>query len=149
MDKVRVLFVCTFFGGRARIAELYARKMGLEHIDVYSSGFESGTLGGLPVQVMEEAGFEFSTVPLTTVFDRYASNETFDYVITLCHEASTEKCPVFRGSVDMIYGEQAQILGWSVLDFLALKGVPDEKLDGARKIRDRIKAEVYEFLSQI
>ncbi len=40
MDKVRVLFVCTFFGGRARIAELYARKMGLEHIDVYSSGFE-------------------------------------------------------------------------------------------------------------
>lgn len=149
MDKVRVLFVCTFFGGRARIAELYARKMGLEHIDVYSSGVESGTLGGLPVQVMEEAGFEFSTAPLTTVFDRYASNETFDYVITLCHEASTEKCPVFRGSVDMIYGEQAQILGWSVLDFLALKGVPDEKLDGARKIRDRIKAEVYEFLSQI
>ena len=149
MDKVRVLFVCTFFGGRARIAELYARKMGLEHIDVYSSGFESGTLGGLPVQVMEEAGFEFSTAPLTTVFDRYASNETFDYVITLYHEASTEKCPVFRGSVDMIYGEQAQILGWSVLDFLALKGVPDEKLDGARKIRDRIKAEVYEFLSQI
>ena len=149
MDKVRVLFVCTFFGGRARITELYARKMGLEHIDVYSSGFESGTLGGLPVQVMEEAGFEFSTAPLTTVFDRYASNETFDYVITLCHEASTEKCPVFRGSVDMIYGEQAQILGWSVLDFLALKGVPDEKLDGARKIRDRIKAEVCEFLSQI
>lgn len=149
MDKVRVLFVCTFFGGRARIAELYARKMGLEHIDVYSSGFESGTLGGLPVQVMEEAGFEFSTVPLTTVFDRYASNETFDYVITLCHEASTEKCPVFRDSVDMVYGKQAQILGWSILDFLVLNGSPDENLEDARKIRDTIKAEVYGFLAKI
>ena len=142
------MFALSLVAGR-ELLSFMLRKMGLEHIDVYSSGFESGTLGGLPVQVMEEAGFEFSTAPLTTVFDRYASNETFDYVITLCHEASTEKCPVFRGSVDMIYGEQAQILGWSVLDFLALKGVPDEKLDGARKIRDRIKAEVYEFLSQI
>ena len=85
-------------------------------------------------------GLNFRRLPLTTVFDRYASNETFDYVITLCHEASTENCPVFRDSVDMVYGKQAQILGWSVLDFLELKGSPDEKLEGARKIRDTIKA---------
>ena len=98
---------------------------------------------------MEEAGFEFSTVPLTTVFDRYASNETFDYVITLCHGASTEKCPVFRDSVDMVYGNQAQILGWSILDFLVLNGSPDENLEDARKIRDTIKAEVYGFLAKI
>ncbi|MDG1818229.1 MAG: hypothetical protein P8H31_00190 [Porticoccaceae bacterium] len=149
MDRVRILFVCTFFGGRARIAENYAQQMGLEHIEAYSSGFEAGTLGGLPVRVMEEAGFNFSTTPLTTVFERYANNESFDYVITLCHETSTEKCPVFRDSVDMVYGKQAQILDWSILDFLALKGFPDEKLEGARKIRDTIKSEVYEFLSKI
>mgnify|MGYP001076102577 CR=1 FL=1 len=149
MDKTKILFVCTYFGGRARIAELYAGQMGLKHIEVVSSGFEAGAIGGLPLMVMEEEGFSFSTDPLVTVFDRYSNSETFDYVITLCHDASTEHCPMFRDSVDLVYGRDAQILGWSIPDFLALKGVPVEKLEGAREIRDMIKVKVLALLSQL
>jgi len=149
MDKIRILFVCTYFGGRARIAELYAGKMGLRHIEVASSGFEAGTVDGLPFQVMGEAGFSFSTDPLTTVFDRYANNETFDYVITLCHDSSVEKCPIFRDSVDMVYGKDARVLDWSIPDFIALKGLPNEKLEGARNIRNMIKVKVSALLLQI
>ena len=149
MDKIKILFVCTYFGGRARIAELYAGQMGLKHIEVASSGFEAGTIGGLPFQVMDEAGFSFSTDPLTTVFDRYANSETFDYVITLCHDASAEQCPMFRDSVDMVYGRDAQVLGWSIPDFITLKGLPDEKLEGARNIRNMIKVKVSALLLQI
>ena len=153
MVKSKILFVSTFFGGRARIAELYSElyfeQLGFENIEVFSSGFESGVLGGLPLKVMEEAGFNFSTDPLTTVFDRYANNEFYDYVITLCHEASTEQCPMFTSSVDMVYGKDAQVLAWSVPDFLALQGLPYEKLEGAREIRGMIKANVSALLMQI
>ncbi len=143
--------MCTFFGARSRIAELYvkfyAEQMGLGHIEVCSSGFESGAIAGLPLKVMEEAGFEFSTDPLITVFDRYANNDVFDYVITLCQDSSAEQCPMFRDSVDKIYGRDAQIFGWSIPDFLALRGSPEEKLEGAREIRDMIKLKVFDLLS--
>ena len=95
MTKPRILFVCTFFGGRARIAELYAMQMAQEQVEAFSSGFEAGRLGGLPLEVMSEENLSFSIDPLTTIFERYANNQVFDYVITLCNEASTEQCPVF------------------------------------------------------
>ena len=149
MARFKVLFVCTFFGGRARIAELYAEKFCLGQVEVSSSGFESGPIRGLPLAVMEEAGVNIPTDPLATIFERYANGETYDYVITLCDEASDEQCAVFRDSVDMVYGASAEILTWSVPDFLALTGVPAEKLEGAREIRDLIKEKVAMFLSEL
>jgi arsenate reductase len=149
VTKSRILFVCTFFGGRARIAELYAEQFSSGQIEVFSSGFESGSIHGLPLAVMEEEGFNFPTDPLVTVFERYANIENYDYVITLCDEASAEQCPMFRDSVDMVYGKRAKVLPWSVPDFLALKGVPAEKLQGAREIRDLIKEKVIVLLSEL
>ena len=149
MTKPRILFVCTFFGGRARIAELYAMQMAQEQVEAFSSGFEAGRLGGLPLEVMSEENLSFSIDPLTTIFERYANNQVFDYVITLCNEASTEQCPVFRTSVDMVYGKDAEIRNCSVMDFITLQGLPVEKLEGAREIRDSIKDNVSEFLLEI
>ena len=149
MTKPRILFVCTFFGGRARITELYAMQMAQEQVEAFSSGFEAGRLGGLPLEVMSEENLSFSIDPLTTIFERYANNQVFDYVITLCNEASTEQCPVFRTSVDMVYGKDAEIRNWSVMDFITLQGLPVEKLEGAREIRDSIKDNVSEFLLEI
>jgi|TARA_B110000879_G_scaffold43857_1_gene61905 arsenate reductase len=148
MSKFKILFVCTFYGGRARIAEIYAGQLGLGQIEVFSSGFESGPIRGLPLAVMEEEGFKFPTDPLVTVFERYAASETYDYVVTLCHEASAEQCPMFRDSIDLVYGAKAQILSWSVPDFLALQGLPEEKLEGARAIRDSIKQKVAALVTQ-
>jgi arsenate reductase len=149
MSKFKILFVCTFYGGRARIAEIYAGQLGLGQVEVFSSGFESGPIRGLPLAVMEEDGFKFPTDPLITVFDRYADSQTYDYVVTLCHESSTEQCPLFRSSVDLVYGGKAQVISWSVPDFLALQGLPEEKLEGAREIRDSIKRKVAELLSKL
>jgi len=149
MTKPRILFVCTFFGGRARIAELYAMQMAQEQVEAFSSGFEAGRLGGLPLEVMSEENLSLSIDPLTTIFERYANNQVFDYVITLCNEASTEQCPVFRTSVDMVYGKDAEIRNCSVMDFITLQGLPVEKLEGAREIRDSIKDNVSEFLLEI
>ena len=98
---------------------------------------------------MSEENLSLSIDPLTTIFERYANNQVFDYVITLCNEASTEQCPVFRTSVDMVYGKDAEIRNWSVMDFITLQGLPVEKLEGAREIRDSIKDNVSEFLLEI
>jgi arsenate reductase len=124
-------------------------QMAQEQVEAFSSGFEAGRLGGLPLEVMSEENLSFSIDPLTTIFERYANNQVFDYVITLCNEASTEQCPVFRTSVDMVYGKDAEIRNWSVMDFITLQGLPVEKLEGAREIRDSIKDNVSEFLLEI
>ena len=55
----------------------------------------------------------------------------------------------FRTSVDMVYGKDAEIRNWSVMDFITLQGLPVEKLEGAREIRDSIKDNVSEFLLEI
>ena len=56
---------------------------------------------------------------------------------------------MFRNSVDLVYGRDAQIIGWSIPDFLSLKGLPDEKLEGARNIRNMIKVKVLALLKPI
>ena len=149
MGNKRVLFVCTYHGARARIAEAFTREYAGGKIDAFSSCFEAGKIGKLPVSVMNETGFEISAESPKTVFERYADREGFDYVITLCHEATTEQCPVFKINIDTLYQKKAERISWSIQDFKSLSGTDEEKLEGARCIRDNIKAEVNLFLKKI
>ena len=149
MGNKRVLFVCTFHGARARIAEEFAKQYAGEKVDVFSSCFEPGKIGKAAVDVMNEIGLEISSETPKTVFDRYADKEGFDYVISLCHEATTEQCPIFNVNVDALFKKKAERITWSIQDFKSLEGTDEEKLEGARAIRDNIKSEVLTFLDQI
>jgi arsenate reductase len=149
MAKLRVLFVCTYQGVRARVAEEFAKRLAGGKIDVFSSGFESGRAGDIPLAVMKEVGIDLIPESPITVYERYRNKEVFDYVITICHEAGTEQSPIFRANVDALYGRMAKRLSWSILGFNVLEGTEEEKLAGARKIRDQIRDEVVAFLSQL
>ncbi len=149
MKKPRVLFVCTYRGARGMIAEEFAKKLAPGKIDAYSSSFEPGTIGNLPIAVMKEVGIDLPKEAAKPVFARYKDKETFDYVITLCHKTTTEQCPVFTTNVDVLYAKKAERLSWSIPDFSSLKGTEEEKKIEARKIRDQIKENLLAFLSQI
>ena len=149
MGNKRVLFVCTYHGARSRIAEEYFKKYAGGQIDVFSSCFEPGKIGKLPLSVMNETGITISSDSPKTVFDRYADKEGFDYVITLCHEATTEQCPIFNINVDALYKQKAERISWSIQDFKSLEGTDEEKMEGARRIRDNIKSEVISFLEHL
>jgi len=131
------------------IAEEFAKILVPGKIDVYSSSFEPGTIGSLPITIMKEVGIDLPRVAAKSVFNRYKDKEVFDYVITLCHKATTEQCPVFMTNVDTLYAKKAERLSWSVPDFITLKGTEEEKKIEARKIRDLIKENLLAFLSQI
>jgi arsenate reductase (thioredoxin) len=149
MEKIRVLFVCTHNGARSRIAEEFANRAASGRIEAYSSSFESDKIGTLPVSVMEEVGIALPTAPPKTVFDKFKEKDRFDYVIALCDPAGDEQVPVFLTSVDSLYKKTAQRLTWHIPNFRSPSGTPEEKKARAREIRDQIKTEVINFLSQL
>jgi len=55
----------------------------------------------------------------------------FDCVITVCDEASKEKCPIFPGYTKRLH--------WSFEDPSRLQGSEDDELDQTTRIGDRIK----------
>lgn len=149
MEKKKVLFVCTFSGARSRIAEAFVKLFASEKIEAHSSCFEEGRIGSLPLSIMREVGVDLSAEAPKSVFRRYKEKEIYDYVISLCHEATTKHCPIFKSNIDLLYAKEAERLSWSIPDFRSLEGTEDERRNGARHIRDKIKSEVITFLSRI
>jgi len=149
MGTKRVLFVCTHKGARSRIAEEYVKRKASGGIEVQSSCFESGKIGALPIDVMREVGIDLPTEAPKSVFELYKEKGVYDYVISLCHEATTEQCPIFKTSIDTLYAKKAERISWSIPDFKSLSGTEEERKAGAREIRDKIESEVILFLGRI
>ena len=149
MERERVLFVCTYQGARARIAEEYVKQIAPGKIEAFSACFDPGKITPLPIDVMREVGITISAESPESVFKLYRDGEVFDYVITLCFEATTELCPVFKTSVDTMYAKEAEMIYWSIPNFKSLRGTEEEKKAEARLIRNEIKSEVISFLEQI
>ena len=90
MERKRVLFVCSYQGARSRIAEEFINQIVPGRIDAYSSCFDPGEITRLPIDVMREVGITLSPESPKSVFEWHKDGEVFDYVITLCYEATTE-----------------------------------------------------------
>lgn len=149
MERKKVLFVCTHHGARSRIAEAFANRVASGKIEAHSSCFDSGKIGPLPINIMREVGIDLPVTSPKSVFEIYKERGVFDYVISLCHEATTEQCPVFKTNVDTLYAKMAERISWSVPDFKSLSGTEEEKKAAARIIREKIFSEVVSFLEQI
>jgi arsenate reductase len=149
MERKKVLFVCTYNGARSRIAEEFIKRSAPGKIEAHSSCFESGKIGPLPIEVMREVGVDLPTETPKSVFERYKEGDVFDYVISLCYEATTEQCPIFKTNVDALYAKKAERISWSIPDFKSLSGTEEERKAGAMEIRDQIKSEVISFLARI
>jgi arsenate reductase len=138
MEKKKVLFVCVHNIARSQMAEAFLKKLAGEKFEVESAGLEPGKLNPLVVEVMAEVGIDIAKNRSKSVFDLYKRGETFNYVITVCDEASAERCPVFPGAV--------QTHHWSFTDPSRLEGSPEDKMKTIRRIRDQIRARIEEWL---
>jgi protein-tyrosine-phosphatase len=76
---------------------------------------------------MREVGIDLSAEAPKSVFERHKERGIFDYVISLCHEATTEQCPIFKTNVDALYAKEAETISWSVPDFKSLSGTEEKK----------------------
>jgi arsenate reductase len=150
MERKKVLFVCTYHGARSRIAEEFTKQFAPGRIDAHSSCFDPFRIGPLPIEVMREAGIDLPADSPKPIFYRHREDgDIYDYVICLCHEVSTEQCPLFKKNIDVLYAKKAETISWSIPDFKTLSGTEEEKKANARIIRDMIKINVISFLAQI
>jgi arsenate reductase len=137
MKKEKVLFVCVHNSARSQMAEAWLNALHGDRFEAKSAGLEPGSLNPLVVRAMDEAGIDISKNRTKTVFEFLKAGELFSWVISLCEEASGERCPVFPGS--------AKRLHWSFPDPALVSGTLAEQTDVIRKIRGDIKSAVHEW----
>src|SRR5207245_7849544 len=124
-------FICVHNSARSQMAEAWLNHTCGEYLEAQSAGLEAGALNPLAVRVMAEAGIDISKKKTQAVFDVFVSGQLFAYVITVCDEASAEKCPIFQGPATRLH--------WRFPDPSALQGSETAKLDQATRIREQIK----------
>ncbi|MBI4429136.1 MAG: arsenate reductase ArsC [Ignavibacteriales bacterium] len=138
--RKRVLFVCVHNSARSQMAEAFLKSYAGDFFEVESGGLEAGVLNPIVVEAMKEAGIDISGNTTKEVFLFLKQGKAFHYVITVCDEASAERCPIFPGV--------SQRLHWGFADPSSFTGDHEEKLSKTREIRDLIKAKVMEFIEK-
>lgn len=139
--KKRVLFVCIHNSARSQMAEAFLNQICGEEFEALSAGLEPGKLNPIVVEAMQEIGMDISGNPTKAVFDMFKSGKIFAYVITVCDEASAERCPIFPGVTKRLH--------WSFPDPSSMQGTREEKLAKTREVRDTIKAKIEAWCAEI
>lgn len=139
MDKIKVLFVCIHNSARSQMAEAFLNTLGDDRFFAESAGLEPGTLNPLVVKSMEDAGIDISKNKTNDVFEFFKEGRRYNYVITVCDEASGERCPIFPGALKKLH--------WSFVDPSAFTGTEEEKLIKIADVRDAIKSKIKDFIT--
>src|SRR3989338_6323936 len=136
--KKKVLFVCIHNSARSQMAEAFLNQMAPERFEAQSAGIEPGKLNPIVVAAMKEISIDISSKKTTAVTDLINERRTYDYIITVCDEASAERCPVFPGSGKRLH------MGFP--DPSAFKGSNEEKLKKTIEVRDQIKEKIRQWI---
>ena len=139
-EKVKVLFVCIHNSARSQMAEELLRKLAGDRFEVESAGLEPGKLNPIVVEALKEEGVDIAQKQTKAVFDLFKLGRKYSYVITVCDEASAERCPIFPGL--------SQRLHWSFTDPSKFQGTDQEKLAQVRLVKEEIRATIKEWLTR-
>jgi len=123
------------------MAEAYMKQLGGDKYEVESAGLEAGKLNPYAVEVMNEDGIDISKNETNDVFEYYKEGRLYEYVITVCDEASAAACPIFPGV--------HQKISWSFPDPSQFAGSHDERLKATRLVRDTIKNAVIDLIAKL
>ena len=141
MDKKRVLFVCVHNSARSQMAEALLKHVAGNKFEVESAGLEPGALNPLAIEVMREISIDISKNKTKSVFDFFKQGKWYDYVITVCDESQSGRCPAFPKAIQRVH--------WSFEDPSSFQGSWEEKLDKTRKVREQIRMKIQDWLSTI
>ncbi len=139
--KKKVLFVCIHNSARSQMAEAFLNQICSDEFEVHSAGLEPGKLNPLVVEVMQEVGIDISGNQTKAVFDYLKKGMLFAYVITVCDEASAERCPIFPGVTTRLH--------WGFPDPSGFAGTQEQKLARTREVRDTIKTRIENWCAEV
>lgn len=138
--KIKVLFLCVHNSARSQMAEAFLKKYGGDLFHVESAGLEKGKLNPLAVEAMKEEGIDISLNETKDVFEFFKEGRIYQYIVTVCDEKASERCPIFPGLNEKI--------NWSFEDPSQFTGTWDEKLEQTRQVKDQIKDAVLLFIQK-
>jgi thioredoxin type arsenate reductase len=139
--RQHVLFVCVHNSARSQMAEAFLNARCAGDFVAASAGLEPGSLNPLAIEAMGEMGIDISHNTTKSAFDLFKAGKHYAYVITVCDEASAERCPIFPGN--------ARRLHWSFRDPASFQGTQEERLAQTRAVRDAIRAKIEEFCGEV
>lgn len=131
---VRVLFLCTANSARSQMAEAILGQVGGPRFDVESAGTEPQGVNAFTLQVLAEAGIDWSAATSKS-FSQFRAGR-FDYVITVCDRAR-QACPVFPGA--------RQSLHWDIPDPAEVEGSNEDKAAAFRATYADLSRRIAEF----
>lgn len=134
--RPKVLFLSTGNATRSLIAAGFLRNLTGDQFDVASSAAEHGALNPLANEVMKEAGIDISAHEPQTIAQ--SVKESFSYVIAICDSAK-ERSPVFPFTLHLLH--------WSIADPNTPGGLPEQKTEVFRRVRDEIFDKVRQFIA--
>ena len=136
--KKRVLFLCIHNSARSQMAAAFLRQLAGDRFEVESAGIEPGKLNPFAVEAMREVGIDISGNGTQSAFDLYKAGELFQFVISVCDEASAERCPIFPGVTTR--------MNWSFADPSTFTGTEQERLEKTIRVRDEIRERVRRWV---
>lgn len=138
--KKKVLFICVHNSARSQMAEELLMKLGGDKFEVESAGFEPTCINPLVEKVMMEEGIDLAEKKTQSVFSLVKAQNFYGYVITVCDRARESECPTFPGVPKRLH--------WDLENPEDFTGTEEQKLDKVRKLKDRIKRLVIEFIEE-
>jgi arsenate reductase (thioredoxin) len=101
--KIRVLFVCVHNSARSQMAEAFLNHLGGDLFEAESAGLEPAEINPLVIEAMKEIGIDISMKRTNSVFDFFKQGKLYRYVVTVCDEASAERCPLFASHATYVH----------------------------------------------
>lgn len=138
---IEVLFVCIHNSARSQMAEAFLNQYGKDHFHAESAGLEKGKLNAYVVKAMLEIGIDISSNQTKTTADMLELKKSYDYVITVCDQASKERCPIFPNVIKYEH--------LNIEDPSKLEGTEKEIMKKVRIIRDEIKERILLWIKKI
>jgi len=138
--KQRILFVGVHNDARSQMAEAFLNAAFPARFETHSAGLDPARMNPLVVEAMREIGFDISQKKSESVFDFINLGEHFDYIISVCDEASDERCPAFPGANTRLH--------WGFADPSIYQGSREEKLAFMRHVRDEIKGQISNWCDE-
>jgi len=120
------------------MAEAFVNARGGNRLRAFSAGLERGTLNPDVVRVMKELGIDVSGNRAKRIDDLGIASRDYDYVVTVCDEASAERCPV--------YPTRGKRLHWSFPDPSTFTEAEEVRLQKIREVRDAIRQRIEQWL---
>ncbi len=134
---ITILVLCTGNSARSQMAEAYLRHYAPDEVEVFSAGIHEKGINPFTIMALAEDNLDASD-QLSKSYKVF-KNKKFDYLITVCNEAWKELPKSIR---------KKHHLHFDIPDPDQFEGVPEEKLEYFKIIRDWIKKEMLLFIGE-